>query len=99
MYGLPVVWSWALAQYAVTRRLRPLWPLTGFVMTAALGAATNVGVFSPRPGVRGHLIAGVGVSTSWDAMTTFGTRWLITFALTIGVYYLISHRLQVGHRA
>jgi hypothetical protein len=99
MYGLPVLWSWALAQYAVTRRLRRLWPLTGFVMTAALGAATNVGVIWPRPGIKGQLTAGLGVSTSWDAMATYGTRCLITFALTVGVYYLMSHRLQVGHRA
>jgi hypothetical protein len=99
MYGLPVLWSWALAQYAVTRRLRRLWPLTGFVMIAALGAVMNVGIIWPRPGVKGALTAGVGVSTSWDAMSTFGTRWLITLALTIGVFYLMSHRLQVGHRA
>jgi hypothetical protein len=95
MYGLPVLWSWALAQYAATRRLRRLWPLTGFVMTAALGAATNVSVIWPRPGVRGRLTGGLGFSTSWDAMTTFGTRWLITLILAIGVYYLISQRSRV----
>ena len=99
MYGLPVLWSWALAQYAVTRRVRWLWPLTGFVLTAALGAATNVGVVWPRPGVPGQLTGGLGFSTSGHAMATFGTRWLITFALALGVYYLISQRLQVGHRA
>lgn len=99
MYGLPVLWSWTLAQYAVTRRLRTLWPLTGFVMTAALGAATNVGVVWPRPGVQGQLSGGVGLSTGWDAMTAFGTRWLITFTLALGVYYLMSQRSEVRHRA
>jgi hypothetical protein len=99
MYGLPVLWSCALAQYAATRRLGRLWPLTGFVMTAALGAATNVTVIWPGPGVRGLLSGGLGFSTSWDAMTTFGTRWLITLILAIGVYYLLGQRPRVGHRA
>jgi hypothetical protein len=99
MYGLPVLWSWALAQYAATRRLRRLWPLTGFVMTAALGAATNVTVSWPGPGVRGLLSGGLGVSTGWNAMTTFGTRWLITLILAIGVYYLMGQRPRVGHHA
>jgi hypothetical protein len=99
MYGLPVLWSWALAQYAATRRLRRLWPLTGFVMTAALGAATNVSVIWPGPGVRGQLTGGLGFSTSWDAMTTFGTRWLINLILAIGVYYLVSQRPRLRHYA
>jgi hypothetical protein len=100
MYGLPVLWSWALAQYAATRRLRTHWLLTGFTLTAALGAATNVAVIWPRPGVRGALSGGLGLSTSGQAMTTFGMRWLITFALAIGVYYyLMGQRPQAGHRA
>ena len=99
MYGLPVLWSWALAQYAATRRLRSLWPLTGFAMTAALGAATNVTVIWPGPGVRGLLSGGLGFSTSWDALTRFGTRSLITLMLAIGVYYLMGSRSRVGHHA
>jgi hypothetical protein len=99
MYGLPVLWSWALAQYAATRRLRRLWPITGFVMTAALGAATNVTVIWPAPGVRGLLSGGLGFSTSWDALTRFGTRWLITLILAIGVYYLMGQRPRVGRHA
>lgn len=99
MYGLPLLWSVALAQYATTRRLRRFWPITGFVMTAALGAATNVTVFWPGPGARGLLSGGLGFSTSWDAMTTFGTRWLITLILAIGVYCLMGQRPRVGHHA
>ena len=99
MYGLPVLCSLALAQYAATRRLRRFWPITGFVMTAALGAATNVTVIWPGPGVRGLLSGGLGFSTSWDAMTTFGTRWLITLILAIGVYCLMGHRPRVVHHA
>jgi hypothetical protein len=99
MYGLPVLWSCALAQYAATRRLGRLWPLTGFVMTAALGAATHVTVIWPGPGVRGLLSGGLGFSTSWDAMTTFGTRWLITLILAIGVYYLLGQRPRARHYA
>ena len=99
MYGLPVLCSLALAQYAATRRLRRFWPITGFVMTAALGAATNVTVIWPGPGVRGLLSGGLGFSTSWDAMTTFGTRWLSTLILAIGVYYLMGQRPRVGHHA
>jgi len=92
MYGLPVLWSWGLARYAVTRRLPRLWPLIGFAVIAALGAATNVGVIWPRPGVRGQLTGGLGFSTSWGALTTFGTRGLVTVALALGVYYLMSRR-------
>jgi hypothetical protein len=94
MYGLPVLWTWALAGYGVSRRLGRVRPLTGFILTAALGATTNVGVVWPRPGVRGQLTAGLGFSTSWDGITRFGTRWLITFALALAVYYLIGRRLQ-----
>jgi len=80
--------------------LRTHWLLTGFTLTAALGAATNVAVIWPRPGVRGALSGGLGLSTSGQAMTTFGMRWLITFALAIGVYYyLMGQRPQAGHRA
>ena len=99
MYGLPVLWSLALAQYAATRRLRRFWPIAGFVMTAALGAATNATVIWPAPGVRGLLSGGLGFSTSWDFMTTFGTRWLITLILAIGVYYVMAQRSRVGYRA
>jgi len=80
------------------RRLPRLWPLIGFVVIAAVGAATNVGVIWPRPGVRGQLTGGLGFSTSWDAMTTFGPCGLVTVALALGVYYLMSRRLQADQR-
>jgi hypothetical protein len=89
LYGLPVLWTWALARYAVTRRMGTLWPITGFVLTAALGAATNVSVVWPQPGVHGQLSAGVGVITNGDELMDFGLRWAATLLLALTVYFLM----------
>lgn len=96
LYGLPVLWTWALARYAVTRRLGTLWPLAGFVLTAALGAATNVRVVWPQPGIHGQLSAGVGVVTNRDELMGFGLRWAATLLLALTVYFLMRQWLRAA---
>jgi hypothetical protein len=98
MCGLPALWACVLARYAATRRLCWHWPLAGFILTGALGAATNVNLVWPASGGRGHLSAGVGFSTAAPALGVFAARGLVTIMLALAVFYLLRER-QFAHRS
>lgn len=92
MYGLPLLWACLLVRYAITRRLSPLWALTGLFLTAACGAMTNFTAAWPHAGAGGQLSAGFGW-TAQGAMSA-GIRCVITFALGISLYRLMRARLE-----
>jgi hypothetical protein len=88
LYGFPILCSFLLVRYTVTRRLGLAWPLIGLLLTAALGAWTTFTVAWPQTGVQGRLSAGVGFSTDWVALVRFGLRWATTLVAAFGLYGL-----------
>ena len=98
LYGFPVLCSFLLVRYAVTRRLRRAWPLIGLLLMAALGAWTNFTVAWPQAGVQGRLSGGVGFSTDWDSLMRFGVRWATTLVLALGVYVFMRRGVQTIDR-
>ena len=92
LYGFPVLCSFVLVRYAVTRRLRLAWPVVGVLLTAALGAWTTFTVAWPRADGRGQLSAGIGLSTDWDGLMRFGARWAATVTLALGLYLFLRRQ-------
>jgi hypothetical protein len=92
LYGFPVLCTFVLVRYAVTRRLALAWPLVGILFTAALGAWTTFTVAWPQAGAQGRLSAGVGLSTDWDSLMRFGARWATTVILALGLYLYMRRR-------
>jgi hypothetical protein len=75
LYGFPLLFTFLLVRYTVTRRLGLAWPLVGVILTAAPGAWTTFTVAWPQAGAQGRLSAGVGLSTDWDNLMRFGAPW------------------------
>jgi hypothetical protein len=98
LYGFPVLCSFVLVRYAITRRLALAWPLIGLLLMAALGAWTTFTVVWPQAGVQGRLSAGVGFSTDWDSLMRFGVRWATTLALALGLYVFMRRGAQAIDR-
>ena len=98
LYGFPVLCSYLLVRYTVTRRLGLAWPLIGLLLMSALGAWTTFTVAWPRAGVQGRLSAGVGFSTDWDSLMRFGVRWAATLVLALGLYVFMRRAVQAAER-
>jgi hypothetical protein len=99
IYGLPVLWACLLARYAATRRLRVLWPLTGILLIAVLGATTNFSIDWPHAGIAGRVSAGVGFSTQVASLVSLGLRSLVAVVFAVAAYYLTSRRTIGRHSA
>ena len=98
LYGFPILCSFLLVRYTVTRRLGLAWPLIGLLLTAALGAWTTFTVAWPQTAVQGRLSAGVGFSTDWVALVRFGLRWATTLVAAFGLYVLMRRGVQAVDR-
>jgi hypothetical protein len=98
LYGFPVLCSFLLVRYTVTRRLGLVWPLIGLLLTTALGAWTTFTVAWPQAGVQGRLSAGVGFSTDWDSLMRFGVRWATTLVVALGLYVFMRRGVQAVDR-
>jgi hypothetical protein len=92
LYGFPVLCTFLLVRYTVTRRLGLAWPLVGVLLTSALGAWTTFTVAWPQAGAQGRLSAGMGLSTDWDNLMRFGARWATTVILALGLYLYMRRR-------
>lgn len=99
LYGVPLLCSFLLVRYTVTRRLALAWPLVGLLLTTALGAWTTFTVAWPQAGAQGHLSGGVGFSTDWVALMRFGLRWVTTLVAAFGLYVFMRRGAQAADRS
>jgi len=84
---LAMVLGWGLAANAIRQRAPLQWPMLGLIVLAAVGAALQVGVTLPAPGIPGEIELGSGPGAS--PFAGYWARFALNLAATAGPYALV----------